>query len=189
MNRSAREASPSGDVRETALSPRSRCVRHPPGPLRRTSTRTYGARTRKLPAPDRGSRVMAVVSRPCFDLARFGIIVVVAAEINLATPRDGAISFGHEMPFPGRQAGRISRRWPPGTPNHVRLSVPQRRNRLETGLVIAIQRSKISKAIALAARRLRLHHDRTVPGAGRFLGPDGSWDQTVPGRQSDDPGW
>ena len=30
---------------------------------------------------------MAVVSRPCFDLARFGIIVVVAAEINLATPR------------------------------------------------------------------------------------------------------
>ena len=53
---------------------------------------------------------MTVVSRPCFDLARFGIIVVVAAEINLATPRGRAIAFGHEMPFPGRQAGRISRR-------------------------------------------------------------------------------
>ena len=110
---------------------------------------------------------MAVVSRPCFDFARFGIIVIVAAEINLATPRDGAISFGHEMPFPGRQAGRISRRWPPGTPNHVRLSVPRRRNRLETGLVIAIQRSKISKAILITTQAKRNLSSRSGIGGVR----------------------
>lgn len=96
MNRPAREVSASGDVRETARSPRSRRVQRHAGPVQRTLTQAHGVRTRKLLEPGRtegpgswspghGPRVMAIVSRPCFDLVRFGIIVVVAAEINLAT--------------------------------------------------------------------------------------------------------
>ena len=40
--------------------------------------------------------------------------------------------------------------WTLGTSNHAHFSVPQRRNRPETGMVIAIRRSEISNAIALA---------------------------------------
>ena len=120
---------------------------------------------------------MAVVSRPCFDLARFGIIVIVAAEINLATPRDRAVSFGHETSFPGPKPAGSAVDEPLGPPIMSTSAFLKR----EIG-----PKQAWSSPFSARKSHKRLpwpRGDFAFTMAGRFLGPDGSRST------SGDPGW